>query len=137
MRQVLVKHVMTPRDRVITISPLAKVRDLLKLMQQKQVKSVVVERHNPTDAFGLVTYTSILHGIFTDDGDMDLLNVYDIAAKPIISVSEELDIKYAAKMMVQYKINRLLVTRDNELSGLVSMNDIVSVLMKEAEGEEK
>ncbi len=135
MKQVLVQDIMTPMDRVITISPLAKVRELLQLMQEKNVKSVVVERSNVHDAFGLVTYTSVLHAIFAEDGDMDLINVYDIVAKPIISVRSELDIRYAAKMMVQHKVNRLLVTNNNELLGLVSMNDIVQVLMEEAAGE--
>lgn len=135
MKQILVREIMTPSDRIITISPLAKVRELLQLMQEKKVKSVVVERNSAHDAFGLVTYTSILHAIFAEDSDMDLINVYDIAAKPIISVCGELNIRYAAKMMVEHKVNRLLVMQNNEMTGLVSMNDIVSILMTEAAGE--
>ena len=80
MKQILVKEVMTPAENVITISPYARVRELLALMQSKSVKSVVVERTSEHDAYGLVTYTSILNAIFAEDGDIDLINVYDIAA---------------------------------------------------------
>lgn len=131
MKQILVKEVMTPKEKVIMISPYARVRELLSLMQNRSVKSVVVDRTTPHDAYGIVTYTSILNAIFAEDGDIDLINVYDIAAKPVIQVSQELDVRYAARLMVRYGINRLLVCEGNELSGLVSMNDIVAVLMRD------
>ena len=70
---------------------------------------------------------------FAQDGDMDLLNVYDIATKPIIQVSSELNIRYAAQLMINNNVNRLLVTGNSDLLGLVSMNDIVAVLMKFAQ----
>lgn len=131
MKQILVKEVMTPKEKVIMISPYARVRELLSMMQNHSVKSVVVDRTSSHDAYGIVTYTSILNAIFAEDGDIDLINVYDIAAKPVIQVSQELDVRYAARLMVRYGINRLLVCEGNELSGLVSMNDIVAVLMRD------
>ena len=131
MKQILVKEVMTPAENVITISPYARVRELLALMQSKSVKSVVVERTSEHDAYGLVTYTSILNAIFAEDGDIDLINVYDIAAKPVLHVSGELDIRYATRLMVRYGVNRLVVMDSNRLAGLISMNDIVAVLMKD------
>jgi len=131
MKQLLVKEVMTPEEKVIRISPYARVRELLSLMQTQGVKSVVVDRTSENDAYGIVTYTSILNAIFAEDGDIDLINVYDIAAKPVIQVSQELDVRYAARMMVRYGVNRLLVAEGNQLSGLISMNDIVAVLMRD------
>lgn len=133
MKQILVKDIMT--TDVVTISPYAKVRALLNLMREKEVKSVIVERVNAHDAFGIVTYTNILKAIFSEDGDMDLLNVYDIYSKPVLMVSQELDIRYAARMMVQHDIKRLIVSHSNELMGLISMNDVVRILMDEAVGE--
>jgi signal-transduction protein with cAMP-binding, CBS, and nucleotidyltransferase domain len=135
MKQTTVEEIMIRKENIVTISAYAKVREILQLMKSKNVKSVIVDRSNDTDAYGIVTYTSILNAIFAEDGDMDLLNVYDIATKPIIQVSEKIDIRYAARMMVRYGVNRLLVSSGNELRGLITMNDIVSVLIKEAERE--
>ncbi len=131
MRQILIRDIMTPSEKVICISPYARVRELLSLMQTHNVKSVVVDRTSEHDAFGIVTYTSVLNAIFAEDGDMDLINVYDISAKPVICVNEELDVRYAARLMVKYEINRLLVLEGNQLRGIVSINDIIKELMKD------
>lgn len=133
MKLVTVEDIMIPAEKVITLPSLATVRECLNPMQEKQVKSIIVEKNNNHDAFGIVTYTNVLNAIFSQDGDMDLLNVYDIATKPIIQISAELNIRYAAQMMLKHNVNRLLVTGNSELLGLISMNDIVSVLMKFAQ----
>lgn len=135
MKRVLVKDIMTERNKVVTISPYAKVKELLKVMKQTKIKSVVVERTSEHDAYGIVTYTSILKAIFAQDGDMDLVNVYDIMAKPVIQISQDLEIRYAAKMMINHNITRVLVMGGYEMVGIISMNDIVAMLMEEAEKE--
>lgn len=133
MRLVTVKEIMIPKERIATISSLETVRNCLNIMQEKNVKSIIVEKDNPHDAFGIVTYSNILDAVFSQDGDIDLLNVYDICSKPIIQISSMLNIKYAAQMMINNKVNRLLITDSGELLGLLSMNDIVAVLMKSAQ----
>jgi len=133
MELITVSQIMIPQDKIITIASLDTVRVCLNKMQEHQVKSIIVEKDNAHDAFGIVTYTNILDAVFSQDGDIDLLNVYDICTKPVIQVSAELNIKYAAQMMINTKVNRLLVTDSGKLLGLLSMNDIVSVLMKSAQ----
>lgn len=133
MKLVTVNEIMIPKEKIVTISSLETVRNCLKAMKDNNVKSIIVEKDNAHDAYGIVTYTNILNHIFSQDGDMDLLNVYDIATKPIIQISSELNIKYAAQMMINYNINRILVTEKGELLGLISMNDIVAVLAKFAQ----
>lgn len=133
MKLVTVEQIMIPKESVETISSLESVRSCLRIMQEKKVKSIIVEKDNVHDAFGIVTYTNILDAVFSQDGDIDLLNVYDIATKPIIQISAELNIRYAAQMMINNNVNRLLVTGNSELLGLISMNDIVKVLMNFAQ----
>ena len=60
-----------------------------------------------------------------EEGDIDLLNVYDIATIPALSISGMVDVKYAARLMIQNSIKRLLVTKDNELQGIITMSDIM------------
>jgi len=125
----LVKDIMTPKSELITVSPMASVRDSLKLMREHKVRSVIVEKTSPSGAYGLVTFKNILQSIVAQDGDIDLLNVYDIANTPAVSVSAQLDIKYAARMMVTSSIKRLLVIDNNELQGILTMTDIIEILM--------
>ncbi len=129
----LVKEVMTPKEKLISVSPMATVREALKLMRTHKVRSVIVDKNTPDGAYGLLTFKNILQSIVSEDGDIDLLNVYDIANTPAISVSSELNVKYAAKMMVTSSIKRLLITDNNELHGILTMSDIIGILMDSVE----
>ncbi len=126
----LVENVMTPADKLIKVSPMSTVRVALKLMRENKVRSVIVEKNGENGAYGLVTFKNILQSIVAEDGDIDLLNVYDIAVMPAISVSGKLDVQYASKMMVNSSIKRLLVIDNNKLLGILTMSDIIEVLME-------
>jgi signal-transduction protein with cAMP-binding, CBS, and nucleotidyltransferase domain len=124
----LVRDVMI-RD-TIRVSAFASLRDALSLMKQHNVKSLVVDKQNDHDAYGLITYTNIMKTVIAEEGDIDLLNVYDACAKPVISVGEHLGIRYAASLMSQHRVKRLLVLNDNDLVGFVVMDDIMAALLE-------
>jgi len=129
----LIKDIMV--REVVTVSPLATIREAMLLMKQHRVKSLIVDKRDQHDAFGIITYTNILKTIVAEEGDIDLVNVYDICAKPALTISRELDIKHAARLMVSMNIRRLLVTSANELAGIVTMNDIVGAILQMADEE--
>jgi len=129
----LVENVMTQSEKLIKVSPMASVREALRLMRDNSVRSVIVEKSSPDGAYGLVTFKNILQSIVAEDGDIDLLNVYDIAAIPAVSVSAKLNVQYAAKMMVNRSIKRLLIVDNNELQGILTMTDIIEILMESVE----
>lgn len=130
----LVNDIMV-RD-VVTVSSFATIHDAMRKMKRHGVKSLVVEKRGEHDAYGIITYTNILKTIVAEEGDIDLINVYDICAKPALTVSRELDVKYAARLMVSMGIRRLLVTASNELIGVITMNDIVGSLVAMVESHE-
>jgi signal-transduction protein with cAMP-binding, CBS, and nucleotidyltransferase domain len=129
----LVEDIMTPKEKLIIVPQLSTIREVLTKMRTNKVRSVIVEKSNPNGAYGLVTFKNILQSIVAQDGDIDLLNAYDIMASPAISVSRKLEVKYAARMMVNSSIKRVLVIDDNELYGILTMSDIVGILMEEVE----
>lgn len=130
----LVKDIM--KTDVLTVAPTTPLKDAFKLMRDKNIQSLVVDKKDAHDAYGIITYTTILKEIVADEGDIDLLNVYDVYAKPALSVSKELHIKYVAKLMVNQGIKRLLVTGNNQLLGIISMTDILNNLIQEIMDEE-
>lgn len=127
----LVKDIMI--TDVVTISPFAKMREALSLMKRRKIKSLVVDKQNQHDAFGLITYSDILKTVIAEEGDINLLNVYDICAKPVITVGEDLSIKHVATLMTTHRVKRLLVINNNDLTGLVAMNDIMEQLLSDIE----
>lgn len=129
----LVKEIMTPQEKLVVLPQTATVREALASMRKHNIRSIIMDKSNVHGAYGLVTFKNILQSIVAEDGDIDLLNVYDIAAAPTISVSAELHVKYAARMMVTSSIKRLLVLDNNELKGILTMSDIIGVLMDSLE----
>ena len=125
----LVKDIMTPKEKLIRVNQMTPVREALSLMKKHQIRAVIVDKNCEHGAYGLVTFKNILQSIVAEDGDIDLLNVYDIAVSPVISVSQYLDMKYAAQMMVKNSIKRVLVIDNNELHGILTMSDLIGVLM--------
>ena len=126
----LVKDIMVPADKIVKVSPMVPVREALNIMREKKVKSLVVDKLKPHDAYGMLTYKNILSSIVANDGDIDLLRVYDIYSKPAFQVSEQLHVKYASQIMVNSGVKRLLVIDNNELEGILTMTDILSELLK-------
>ena len=124
-----VKDVMVPE--VVTISPYSTLREALSMMKERQVKSLVVERQHANDAYGMLSYRELLDTVVAQDGDVDLLNVYDAATIPAITVNEDLSVRQAAALMSRYHLSRLVVVESNQLVGLLAMNDILARLMEE------
>jgi CBS domain-containing protein len=125
----LVKDIMTHQDKLILVSPMDTVRDAMKNMRDNQVRSVIVQKSGVSGAYGILTFKNILETIVAEEGDIDLLNVYDISTTPAISISANIEVKYAARMMVSQSIKRLLIIDNNELQGILTMSDIINVLM--------
>lgn len=118
---------------VATISPMATIREAMQAMKTRRVKSLVVQRRDAHDVYGIITYTNILKTIVAEEGDIDLINVYDVCAKPAITISAQADVKHAARMMVNMKLRRLLAMEGNELAGIITLNDIVGSIVQMAE----
>lgn len=122
VRDVMVKD-------VVCVSPFATIREALSLMKRHDLKSLVVDKRADHDAFGLITYTNIMKTIIAEEGDIDLLNVYDVCAKPALSVGKSLAVKHVAAMMTEHRVKRLVVLDDNDLVGFIAMDDIMDILL--------
>ena len=125
--KVLVEHIM--KKNVVTIEPYATLKDALRLMKQKNLKSLIVDKSSDSDAYGIITNNQILRIILAEDGDIELLNVYDVYKKPAFFVSSKIDVKYAARTMMEHDIKRVVVTDNNELKGVLSVTDLTDYVL--------
>jgi CBS domain-containing protein len=130
-KKVLVADVM--KTDVVTIKPHATLKEALQLMKKHRLKSLIVDKTSDSDAYGIVTNSQILQPILVEEGEIDFLNVFDVYNKPAFSVSSQIDVKYAAKMMLELNIKRVLVTDNNELKGILSVTDLSDHLLSMVE----
>ncbi|MFK5881102.1 MAG: CBS domain-containing protein [Sulfurospirillum sp.] len=132
MNYKLVKDIMCKGNLAI-ISPMAPLREALKQMRDRKVKSLIVDKIRPSDAYGILTYKNILFSIIANDEDIDLLRVYDVCTKPAYQISQQLDVKYAVQLMVRGNVKRLLVVDNNEIEGILTMTDVMENYLKDIE----
>jgi len=122
-RHVPVRTVMTPAPHII--DGLATVREALDLMREKQVSSIVIDRRDDNDEYGILVVHDIATQIIGEDRSPDRTNVYEIMSKPCLTMNQEMDIKYAARMLARFQLSRALVTSHGKLVGIVTLRDLV------------
>ena len=106
---------------VVTADAEAPLRQVAELMRDRNVGSVVIcEQGMPV---GMLT-----------DRDMALTAVADgvdaaeqsgpYATRPLVSGHEDMDLEEAVALMIQHRIRRLPVLREDQLAGIVTIDDV-------------
>ena len=120
---VKVEDVMSGNPHVI--DGLATVRNAIDLMREHNVSSLVIERRDDRDEYGVVTVGDIAAHVASKDRSPERTSVYEIMSKPVLSVDVGMDIKYAIRMLNRFKPTRALVTRQGDMVGIVTLRDMV------------
>ncbi|MDH3667265.1 MAG: CBS domain-containing protein [Paracoccaceae bacterium] len=113
------------RTTLHKIDGLARVQDAIAEMQNLGVSSLVIERRNADDEYGIVTVRDIAAKVVGANRSVARTSVYEVMTKPALAVAADMNVKYAIRLLSRLGINRALVTRDNELVGLVTLRDLV------------
>ncbi len=115
------------RKGVETIASSATVTQALKKMKELKVSSLIVDRRNKDDAYGLLTKTDIVKKVI-DAGprrrNLSNTKVFQIMSKPVITVSPGLSIKYCGRVMIKSGVSRVPVFDGKRIVGILSMSDI-------------
>lgn len=101
------------------------VMDALKQMKHTETKSLIVEKRNYDDEYGMVLLSDIAKDVLARDRAPDRVNVYEIMSKPVISVDPEMDIRYCARLFEQFGLSRAPVIENKKVIGIVSFTDMV------------
>ncbi len=115
------------RKGVEMISSSATVTQALRKMKELKVSSLIVDRRNKDDAYGLLTKTDIVKKVI-DAGprrrNLSNTKVFEIMSKPVITVSPGLSIKYCGRAMNKSGVSRVPVFDGKQIVGTLSMSDI-------------
>ena len=87
---VRVGDVMTPEIR--SIGRTATVAEAIEAMREAGVSSLVVERRNEDDEYGLVAITDIAREVVANDRPADRVNVYEVMTKPVLTVPVDMQL---------------------------------------------
>jgi CBS domain-containing protein len=118
-----VRDVMSERPQVV--DGLATVREAIERMRDHGVSSVVVDRRDEHDEYGIVVIHDIAEHIVSANRSPDRTSVYEVMSKPVIALGPEMDIKYAVRLLYRFGLSRAIVVEDGALVGLVTQRDLV------------
>lgn len=109
---------------VITISGSATVAEAVEVMKEKGLRSLIVDRRNEEDPYGMVTESDIVYKVAAHGHNPKELRVFEIMTKPCIVVPPELGVEYVARLFANTKIRRAPVVQ-GRLLGVISISDIL------------
>ena len=110
---------------VVTVSGSATVAEAVKLMKEKGLRALVVERRSDNDPYGMITETDVIYKVAAHGKDPKEMRVYEIMTKPCIVVNPELGVEYVARLFSNTRIRRAPVIKGN-LLGVISISDILT-----------
>ena len=116
---ITIKDVMTPE--VHTIDRTATVREAVRKMRDAGISSIIVERRDESDEYGLVAVTDIAADVISKGRSPDRVNVHEIMTKPA-----EMQVRYAVRMLSRFKLTRcLVIDHERRPIGIVTLRDMV------------
>ncbi|HED19448.1 MAG TPA: CBS domain-containing protein [Gammaproteobacteria bacterium] len=101
------------------------VEDALKTMKHVETKSLIVDKRHDDDEYGMVLLSDIAKQVLAKDRSPKRVNIYEIMAKPVVSVRPDMDIRYCARMFEQFGLSRAPVLERGKVIGIVSFTDMV------------
>jgi predicted transcriptional regulator len=129
-----VDEVMT-RD-LHTVDSMATVREAMEKMTREHVSSLVVDRRDEKDEYGVIVVTDIAREVVAANLSFDRVQVYEVMSKPVVYVDPDMDLRYAIRLLVRFGLSRALVLgSDRKIRGMVTLRDMVLRYADARDGE--
>ncbi len=101
------------------------VTEAILLMRAKKIRSLIIDRLDENDAFGIVTYSDIVRKVFAEGRDPSKVTVGEIATKPLIIINPSLRVELISKLFARTGISHAPVLSEHKIIGVISKADLV------------
>ncbi len=101
------------------------VREALDTMKHVETKTLIVNKRHDDDEYGVVLLSDIAKSVIAKDRSAERVNVYEVMAKPVISINPEMDIRYCARLFENFGLSRAPVIEHGKVIGIISFTDMV------------
>lgn len=101
------------------------VKDALLAMKYPETRALIVEKRTEDDEYGIVLISDIAKKVLAADRSPERVNLYEIMAKPVLSVAPSMNIRYCARLLESFSIMRAPVVHEGKVIGIVSYHDLV------------
>lgn len=113
---------------VISIHPRARVSEAIQLMRSEEIDGLLVDRLSPSDTWGTISRTDIVHKVIAPGKNPDEVRVADVMSKPISTVRPDASLHECARVMASENIRRVFIFDNHNILGILTASDIFRVL---------
>jgi predicted transcriptional regulator len=108
------------RNDVTEVDGKLDVLSALKIMKKIGATSLIVKRRNEQDEYGLLLFSDIAKKVIARDRAPERVNVYEVMAKPVLSVRPDMEVRYCARLFENFGISHAPVVEDGKIVGIIS-----------------
>ena len=108
------------RKEVTFVNGRTDIFEALRIMKKVQATCLIVEKRSEQDEYGMLVFSDVAKEVLAKDRAPERVNVYEIMAKPIISVRPDMDVRYCARLFNNFGISHAPVIENDEVLGIVS-----------------
>ncbi|MBT5186135.1 MAG: CBS domain-containing protein [Kordiimonadaceae bacterium] len=118
-----VKDVMS--ENLIMIDGLTTISNALNIMRKNEISSLVINRRNESDEYGLLTAKDIASNVVVPDKSPERISAYQVMQKPVLSIRANMNIRYAIRLLLKFDVFRALVIENDEAIGIVTLEEML------------
>ena len=113
------------RADVTEIDGRTDVMSALKLMKEVGDTILMVKRRDESDEHGMLLFSDIAKKVIAKNRAPERVSVYEIMAKPCLTVRPDMEIRYCARLFENFGISHAPVEENDKIVGTVSYYRLV------------
>jgi predicted transcriptional regulator len=113
------------RTDVTEIDGSLDVLSALKIMKKVGDTNLIVKRRDQQDEYGMLLFSDIAKHVIAKNRAPERVSVYEIMAKPCVTVRPDMEIRYCARLFENFGISHAPVIEDDNIVGTVSYYRLV------------
>ena len=97
----------------------------LRIMKEVGDTSLIVKRRDESDEYGMLLFSDVAKKVIAKNRAPERVSVYEIMAKPCLTVRPEMEIRYCARLFENFGISHAPVVENDKVVGTVSYYRLV------------
>ncbi|MFT4577867.1 MAG: CBS domain-containing protein [Nitrospinales bacterium] len=115
---------------VISIYSEATAQEAGQLMKEKRISSLLIKGYE--GYVGIVSERDLVYQVVGEGLDPKTVPLSSIMSESILSIEKTASSSEASILMLEYKINHLAITENEEIVGILSIKDLVQTKEKKS-----
>ena len=118
LNQISVQQVM--RQEATEVDGSINVMEAMRIMKRVGATCLIVKKRDERDEYGMLLFSDIAKQVIAKDRAPERVNVYEIMAKPVITVRPDMSIRHCARLFEKFGISHAPVIENEMVVGVVS-----------------